>query len=233
MPINIIGLRNKIEKIDFKPARMCVKYLYLIDGRISEAISKRAPSDVKTTPRGPQGRSLSIQDYEEGGEVALFSVNTAKREGFLRICALPIERQYEPWTKEVVKYFGKFNPNEYVFPYNRQKIWHEAREVWGSLSYPIESYEVVETDEYGNVVLSENGSKVKRRVNRHIRDFNLHAIRHIRATDLVVFYGFNGPNLSAFGGWTLSTAMNVSGSIDRYVQLDWRSYYPKLLKRRY
>jgi len=49
----------------------------------------------------------------------------------------------------------------------------------------------------------------------------------------VVFYGFNGPNLSAFGGWTLSTAMNVSGSIDRYVQLDWRSYYPKLLKKRY
>jgi len=178
-------------------------------------------------------RDLEIQEDDHGGEVALFNVNTAKRGGALRICALPMDPACEPWTKRVVQYFQKFDPDSPVFPMNRQKVWREARSSWAELLYPIEDYEIIEVNDQGTPILLDNGRKMKRRVNRHLRPFNLHAVRHIRATDLVVYYGFNGPNLAAFGGWTLSTAMRVSSSINRYVQLDWRSYYPKLLKKRY
>lgn len=209
-----------------------MEYLYLIDGRISEGISRRASSDVKTTPRGPRMRDLEIQEDDNGGEVALFNVNTAKRGGILRVCALPLDPSYEPWTKRVVQYFEKFEPEEHVFPMTRQKVWGQARECWEDLVYPIEDYDRVLVDEEGDVIRQENGKADKHRVNRHMRPFTTHAIRHIRATDLVVYYGFNGPNLAAFAGWTLSTAMGVSSSINRYVQLNWRSYYPKLLKKR-
>lgn len=230
---DILQVRGRIEAIKHDPSRLCVKYLYLIDGRISEGISRRAPSDIQTTPRGPKMRDLKIQEDDHGGEVALFNVNTAKRGGILRICALPLDPNYEPWTKRVVKYFEKFNNEEHVFPMTRQKVWRHAREFWEDLVYPIEDYDRIIVDEEGNVIYQENGKVMKQRVSRHMRPFNLHAVRHIRATDLVVYYGFNGPNLAAFGGWTLSTAMGVSSSINRYVQLDWRSYYPKLLKKRW
>jgi hypothetical protein len=34
---------------------MCVKYLYLIDERVSKGVSKAYASDKETTPRGPRG----------------------------------------------------------------------------------------------------------------------------------------------------------------------------------
>jgi len=226
-------VRRRIETVEHEPSKFCLKYLYLVDGRISEAVSKAYLTDKGTTPRGLKTRDLEFQEDDYGDEVALFKVKTAKRGGILRICGVPMKREYEPFTKGVAQYFQKFDKNDFVFPLTRQKVWRESRDAWKDLIYPIEDYDKIEVDKEGNPLIRENGSKVKTNINRHYRDFNLHAIRHIRATDLVVYYGFNGPNLSAFGGWTLSTAMRVSSSINRYVQLDWRSYYHKLLKKRW
>lgn len=226
-------VRRRIESVEHEPVKFCLMFLYLIDGRISESVSKAYLTDKGTTPRGLKMRDLEVQEDDYGDEVALFKVKTAKRGGTLRVCGVPMKREYEPFTKGVVRYFQSFDKNDFVFPFTRQKIWRESRSAWKDLIYPIENYDIIETDEEGNPLLKENGSKVKINIDRHFRDFNLHAIRHIRATDLVVYYGFNGPNLSAFGGWTLSTAMRVSSSVNRYVQLDWRSYYPKLRKNRF
>jgi len=212
---------------------MAVKYLYLIDGRVSEAVASRAPSDSGTSPSGPFGKDVEVLGFE-GVEASLFYVkSTHGAEGRTRICARPLPREYEPWSRELLEYFSKFDGEEPVFPMNRQKVWRMAREAWGDLHYPIEAYAVIQVDGEGNVLLDTDGRKLKRVISRHNRPFNLHAIRHLVATDLVVYYGFNGPNLSAFGGWTLSSAMGVSSAVNRYVQLDWRSYFPKLLKRRY
>ena len=83
------------------------------------------------------------------------------------------------------------------------------------------------------MILDDEGKKLKREIDAHFRSFNLHAGRHIRASDLVVYYGFVGADLSAFAGWKLSTAMGVSSSVDRYVTLNWRSYFGKLLRKRF
>jgi hypothetical protein len=39
-------IRSRIEKIKLKFCRMCVKYLYLIDGRVSEGVSKARAREV-------------------------------------------------------------------------------------------------------------------------------------------------------------------------------------------
>ena len=38
-------IRSRIEKIKPKSVRTCTKYLYVIDGRVSEAVSRAYPSD--------------------------------------------------------------------------------------------------------------------------------------------------------------------------------------------
>ena len=229
---DVFELRERIDRIKRKPIRMCVKFLQLIDGRISEAVSEAYPSDVGTTPRGPLGRSLDIQEHM-AEEAALFSVNTAKRDGLKRICALPFNNEYEPWTKEVVDYFQTFDYNDPVFPFTRQTVWRHSKDCWKDLYYKIEPYNIIEVDQLGNVILDDDGKRIKRKIDVHFRTVNLHAGRHIRASDLVVYYGFIGADLSAFAGWTLSTAMGMSSSVNRYVTLDWRSYFPKLLRKRF
>ena len=229
---DVFELRERIETIKKKDVRMCVKFLQLIDGRISEAVSEAYPSDVGTTPRGPLGRSLDIQEHMDE-EAALFSVNTAKRDGLKRICALPLNKEYEPWAKELVDYFQTFDYNDPVFPFKRQHVGRHSKDCWKDLYYKIESYNVIEVDSLGNVIMDDDGKRIRRKVDVHFRTVNLHAGRHIRASDLVVYYGFVGADLSAFAGWTLSTAMGMSSSVNRYVTLDWRSYFPKFLRKRY
>lgn len=211
---------------------MCIKYLYLISGRASEACGKAARKDKGTTARGPMARSLSFQEYE-GEEAAVFSVKTSKRKGRERICALPLAREYEPWAKEVSDYFGNFDSRDLVFPFARQRLSRHSKECWKDLWYKIEPYNIIDLDSEGNQIINEKGKRQTIEIDTHMRTVTVHAVRHFRATDLAGYYGFDGKDLSAFCGWLLSTAMGISSSVDRYVQLNWRSYFGKLLKKRY
>jgi len=218
--LDIMEIRSRIEKVKVIDYEMCLKYIYLIDGRASEAISRKCPGDkTLTEARGPRGRDYSIHEYD-GIEAVVFQVKTAKRGGMIRACAIPLVKEYDPWGIEVVDYFSKFASDEPVFYFTRQKMWEISKGVFDGLSYPIEEYDrIIE------------GQKVK--VNRHEKNFRTHGLRHARATDLVLFYGFDGMDLSQFGGWTLRTMLGVGTSISRYAHLDWRRYFPKLLKKRY
>jgi len=57
-----------------------------------------------------------------------------------------------------------------------------------------------------------------------------HALRHIRATELIDFCGLDGFDLSIYGGWTLVNIGHISSATSRYVHLQWRKYFPKILK---
>jgi hypothetical protein len=249
-------IRKRIEKITPKSCRLCAKYLYIIDGRVSEAVSRAFPSDTETTPRGPVGSDAKIEVYypphyrsfdealraqrDDGVKrvypAAIFTVATAKRRGRPRYCAVPIEPKMEPWAMELMKYFEEHG-NDAVFPITRQRVWERSKKVWRDLVYVIEDYSVV-LNKGGtgieNISLESTTEKRRsKRVDRHPRDWTLHALRHLRASDLVDHYGFTGANLSSFGGWTIGTSMRVSSSVGRYLDLDWRGYFPKLLKHRY
>jgi hypothetical protein len=249
-------IRSRIEKITPKSVMMCVKYLYVVDGRVSEGVSIACPSDKRTTPRGPVGTDAKVELWfpsqfatEEEAFMAqrddgvkrvfpavVFTVSTAKKRGRIRTCAVPLDPKMEPWAMELMRYFEEHG-NSPVFPLTRQRVWAQSKKVWRDLVYVIEDYSVV-IDKKGlgiERIDSESTEKKReiKRIDRHPRDWSLRALRHLRASDLVDHYGFTGANLSSFGGWTISAAMSASSSVVRYFDLDWRGCFVKLLKKRY
>jgi len=209
-------VRTRIEQVWNKPIRLCLKFAYLAGARVSEVVGHAAPSD--NTARGPIGTDVKIQDHN-GESIAIFELKTAKRSGLERIIALPLEKEYEPWTEELLSYFQKRDKG-FVFPFTRQRAWRWSRETFEGLAYPIESYTVKD----GNVRI---------KVDRHSKPFATHALRHVRITDLIKYYDFSFYQVSLYAGWKMSGGFMGGGQHDRYAHLHWQEYLPKLLKKRY
>jgi len=214
-------LRRRIERISDKEMRLCLMACYLWAARIKEVVGKILPGDRSGLPiaRGPVGSDARLDHYN-GCEIALFNVYTEKREGKKRIIALPIN--HESWAFPLYEHFEQKPKDERVFPFSRQDVWRYQKEnkVFNGLNYPIERY-----------VIWKDG-KLDQVVDKHIRAYTLHALRHSRATELVEYYGFDGFNLATYGGWTYQTMTKISSVMERYLTLGWQSYIAKLLKKR-
>lgn len=69
---------------------------------------------------------------------------------------------------------------------------------------------------------------------RHLKDFTLHSLRHLRATILVEYYGFDGIDLATHGRWKPSTMGGMGSAItpvmERYLALGGQRPFVKLLK---
>jgi hypothetical protein len=209
-------VRNRIEKIESPDIRLSIMTAYLYAGRISEVIGKATPGDT-TVARGPAGTDATL-DTIEGHEAVLFNVYTAKRDGLLRVVALPIET--EPWAKLLYDYFQSKGTAK-VFPFTRQIVWCSAKETFKGLTYPVDKYRVVNRE-----------LQSVREVPKHDHPFALHALRHLRATELVNFYHFKAEDLAAYCGWRLTSLTKMTTVMERYIGLQWQDYFPKLLKRR-
>lgn len=214
-------IRSCIEQVPEETYRICLKAHYLCCTRIIELVSIANPRDNygKVTPRGPKGTDVRLDSFNDH-PLAIFKIKMAKRQGKERLVALPTEEEYEPWTQELYTFFQQAGSAP-VFPFTKQKIWRYIKDnkVFKDLTYPIDHYTVWKNGEL-------------RKVADHTRFFGLHALRHLRATELVEFYGFDGFNLATYGGWTIKGMVGISSTFDRYVSLNWQSYFPKLLKRR-
>ena len=215
-------VRQRIESVKREDIRFCLMTCYLYAGRISEVVGVKYPSDHKTTARGPRG-SDAVKDFYLAGSkripCVVFNVRTAKRSGKERKIALPLNPAYEPWTKPLYEYF-KSKGDGVVFPFPRQEVWMHSKAAFEGLTYPIETY----TIKQGEVV---------KKVDEHVRPFRLHALRHLRATELRERYQFDGFDLASYCGWRLGTIVpQISRTMERYLSLGWASYFPKLLKKR-
>ena len=220
-------IRSRIESVPNTSMRLCLMTTYLYCGRISEVIGKAYPSD-QTVARGPKPEDVSLETYKIGEHeepAVVFTVRTAKRNGLIRKVGVPTK--YEPWATELYRYFQNKPSDQMIFPYYRQNISQYVKEhaTFDGLEYPIEEYKI-----YENKELVKNPPT-------HQKSYTLHALRHQRATELVEFYGFDGFNLAAYGGWTISTSQAMFGVrtprvFSRYLYLRWQGYFPKLLKRR-
>ncbi len=212
---SVNGVRQRIEQIREEPIRFSLMTAYLYAGRISEVVGYASPGDTSIA-RGPKGSDVRF-DVVDGYEVALFSVYTAKRKGQERVIALPME--FEPWARPVADYFKKAD-NNFVFPFSRQFVSKHTQETFLGFQYPIEMYKVKE----GELVNT---------VEKHWNPFHLHALRHLRTTELVRFYHFRAEDLAAYCGWRLRTmSRDISPVMERYIDLSWQEYFPKLLKKR-
>lgn len=207
--------RKRIIESQPEEIRMTLTDLYLKAGRISESISTKSPSDT-TTVYGPVGTDATIEEIE-GHEAVVLKVQTAKREGKERLIALPIET--EPLAKPLYNYYRKHG-DQPVFPFTRQYVWNHAKEIFNGFYYPIDRYYL-------------RKQELKIEITAHPKRFTLHAIRHLRATELIRFYHFKAEDLAAYCGWKLGTVSKVSSVMERYIDLGaYIEYFPKLLKKR-
>jgi hypothetical protein len=195
---------------------------YLFCARISEIVGKRYPSDITTKARGITGFDAKQHVVKVGLErydAVVFTVKTAKRHGKIRKIGLPLGKRYEPFAENLFDYVSQFGSN-HVFPFTRQRAWQYSKEIFSDLSYPIESYKPF-----------LNG-KAQKLVKEHLKPFRTHALRHLRATELIEVYDFTAVELSFYGGWTLRSMVGVGSALSRYSHVQWRKYFPKLLVER-
>jgi hypothetical protein len=217
-------VRTRIARAEREDFRHCLMATYLLDARISEVVSKACAKDT-TIARGPKGSDAKQENFIQSGseiQCVVFTVKTAKRQGKERYIALPLDEQYEPWAKPLYGYFLAAG-NRPVFDFTRQTIWKYIKDAdtFKGLTCPITRY-----------IVTKKLTLEKQPVPEHDNPFRLHALRHLRASELVGFYGFDGFNLATYGGWTYHTMAQTSSVMDRYLSLSWQSYFPKLLKKR-
>jgi hypothetical protein len=216
-------VRKRIESVGPESYRIFLKCAYLFAARVSELVSYASPTDKTTVPRGPTGKDYYLDTFTLGplkAEAAIFKVKTAKRGGKERLIALPLDKRYEPWTVDILQYYRKCGDKP-LFPFTRQRALQIAWQAFKGLKYPIERY-----------VIANKSLGLRKVVDSHLKPFGLHALRHLRASELIEFYGFDGIDLSIYGGWTLKSMVGVGGSLERYAHLQWQKYFPKLLKPR-
>jgi len=218
-------VRNRIEKATKQEAKFCLMAAYLFCARASEIVGATNSYDVshnQTVARGPTGLDVKLETFELGDiktDAAVFTIRTAKRDGKIRKIALPFEKKFEPWTEQLYNYYLEHGSDK-VFPFTRQKAWDYAQDTFSGLSYPIEKYRMYDPEK-------------PKPVKAHMKPFRTHALRHLRATELIETFGFTGFDLSVYGGWTLRSMVGVGSAMSRYAHLDWRKYFPKLLKKRF
>jgi len=196
---------ERISQCEDPEVSTLLKFLYLTGCRISEAIAVKYPRDTNS-PRGPTGRDLTLTSYGNT-TIALINLRTGKKGGRPRVVPLAVE--YEPWAEPVLQAFEAAQDDP-VFPIASQNVFKAARKVFQGLGYRIEAYR-----------------KGKKSVSPHIKPFGLHAIRHMRATELMEYYGFSIEDLALFLGWELRFGSPVAR---RYLHLQWQRYVDLLLK---
>jgi hypothetical protein len=165
-----------------------------------------------------------IDELSQRIPIAVFKIKVAKQkldegeEPPHRLVALPLPEKYEPWTREIVDYFHD-RKDEYVFPWNRQTIWHyisNVDPVFEGLTYHIKKYR------------DFDGKKIY----AHNRPFKLHALRHVRTDELIKHYGFDGIDLAAYVGWSMNgnkkEAMPNMASNYAEIREAWHRYIRKL-----
>jgi len=260
----VAKIRSCIEQVEREEIRLALMAEYLWAARIREVVGKVAATD--TYPNliyGPIGTDVTLKKYKpkvpetfkaiqviypeakaqieemfQPVDVAVFTVNIAKRhleeeeKIHSRLIALPIDSEYEPWTQELLAYF-KDAGSDYVFPFTRQEVWYwitHKEPVFKGLTYPIEKY-----------VWKPKNKDVILKVLPHDKPFKNHALRHLRITELRRDYLFDGLQLAAYAGWSMTHASTQTRTHESYSQQtttyfplyrEWQAYFPKLLVKR-
>ena len=218
----VMDVRKRIERIDNEMIRYAVMAMYLFAGRVSEVVGVACPNDT-STPYGPKGIDYFEETYrfppahpviEE--PAVIFAVKTAKKDGMLRYIGLPLNPKYEPWSSKLRDYY-KSRGSSHVFPVTRQTVYEYTRKAFEGFTYNIEKY----------AIFGKGESEVR---DRHQKDASNHFLRHLRASDLIAFYGFTPEQQQIYGGWILS---RIPESQRRYNYLNWKSYFSNLLVERF
>lgn len=208
---NMHAFRYTVEQIRHRRDRVLIQLLYLTAARVSEVITKVDCYDKLHNKSKAYGQHLSMKVYDfthkltrEKHKALVIQLATAKRKA----------------TR------GSFVPKLVVLPcalkYEPWTVellkWHRDT---GALNFSVSRRWVHKI--------------VKKRL--AALDPNVHPrnLRHWRLTHLVTEYEFDGHEVTAVAGWTQQTGFNRAGirlspQLEVYLQVQWRNYFPKLLK---
>lgn len=192
-------IRERIEDYWKPEVRAALRFQCLTGCRRAEVVGKYAPT----------GKDYVLMDYEDH-PVAVFMVKTAKKAGTPRAVALPLEEEYEPWTRLLVKAFERGGSGN-VYSMSTRKYDMYCSDAFKGLSYTILGY-------------GEN--------KEHDRPAATHYLRHNRDMELTFVYGFTGMDSAIFLGHTPPGLTSVQRRYLTKLYLQWQSYVPKLFKKR-
>jgi hypothetical protein len=155
--------------------------------------------------------------------IALFNVTRSKQKledgnkPSQQIVALPLSRDFEPWTKELFDFFKSKN-NDYVFPFNRTYAYNyvKSNKIFKDCLYTIREYRISRE----NTLLQ---------VNEHTRKLYLDGLRYLRQDELREKYGFDWVDLESYTGLKFSDSTRSRRRGD-FIREDWRRYIKKLCK---
>jgi len=118
----IKAFRKRVNKIGSKRDATLVKVSYLTASRVSEIVTVISPSDRGSTK--PYGTLLKwrLDDYENHKALVLkvAVLKRKKEEVIFKNIGLPCERQYEPWTVDLLKYIKA--TGSVTFGITRQRV---------------------------------------------------------------------------------------------------------------
>jgi len=142
-------------------------YQLLVGGSVSEICGKNKP-------KGTDAFKKKIKINNKTVTAVFFKIKTARRKGKLRICAIPLDNEYEPWSKDILNWFHKHGEScPFVFIERSKDSRHNDKYLMKKTNELFESYGEP-TKEY---------------------------IRNARKKNLKEFYHFNELDLALFGSW--------------------------------
>ena len=206
-------------RVDAEKMRIALIFIYLYACRSAEVLARRSPSDRTKFQYGVYRRDVYIDIYPrrlngdayEEVEVLVAEIPIAKKKELTyRQVAVPIE--YEPFAREILRYIEKYDDDDPLFNITRQTL-HQASKTWlQGLTYRIRRYGDVES---------------------HERQAGLHYLRHMRISELVADYHFDGIDVTTYVGWKMTSEEippHLAELLDRYGHRRWTRYIEKLFK---
>jgi len=158
-------------------------YQYLIGGRVSEVCGTYKPI-------GKDAFLKEIKVYDKTTQAVIFKIKTAKNEGKIRLCTIPMNSEYEPWIKEVFKYFNDFGDEcPFIFTkrgkleYNDSYYMVKARNIFKKYKQEMDIY-------------YDDDGKIPKRDKKFTSD----AIRKLRIKSLKEDYNFTDEEIKIFTG---------------------------------
>jgi len=186
----VLEIRKRIESIEDEKYRLAFMYQFLIGGEISEVCGQYSPM-------GDDARFVNFEIDREIIPAIIFFIKTARKQGKLRTCTVPLDPHYEPWARQLGDWFTK-NKGRHPFIFSatmqssKRYLQLEAERVFDGLLWLMSEYQL--SRERRDV---ESDGKIAPRY----KPFRGGMLRQLRRRNLLDFYHFNEKDLALYGEW--------------------------------
>jgi len=186
---SISSIRNRIMTEKDEKYRLAFMYAFLTGCEITEACGPYSP-------RGTYAVEVSYLIDDVFQPAVLFKIKSARRNGSIRSCVLPLDPKYEPWVELILRWFKKCG-NDYVFNFSQTGTLESSKRYAGLRIK--ELFKGFKTIKEG--YRRDKGRKIE---TRHA-PFLFTALRQIRKQQLENDYNFDEIDLAKFGGWRIKS----------------------------